>query len=253
VNWFLRGIQAGIRTEDYPASGTDAPLGATPGLPVTTALSNSRDAAELGGRCPTEAIAADGEIALVNRDRCVHCMRCAAGGGKTKMEWRSDFDWAHGATEGEAIEQLSAIFGRSLHVRIVDAGDCGACLNEIAHLNDPLYNAHRLGFFVTPTPRHADVLIVTGPVTRQMKAALQTAYEAMPDPKRVIAAGVCAVNGGIFGPSLMCGGGALDAVPVDVVVPGCPPPPLAILHALLVVCGRKPPARNQAISRGGAS
>jgi Ni,Fe-hydrogenase III small subunit len=127
-----------------------------------------------------------------------------------------------------------------MHVRVVDAGDCGSCLNEIAHLNDPFYNMHRFGFFITPTPRQADVLLVVGPVTQQMREALLTAYQAMPEPKRVVAVGVCAVSGGIFGPSVMCAAGAGDVLPVDIVVPGCPPPPLAILNALMEVCNRKP-------------
>jgi Ni,Fe-hydrogenase III small subunit len=237
VNWFLRGILSGIQTERYPAT-LHVPAGATPGLPVETRFGDPNEAAAMEARCPTKAITALGQVAAVDRDRCVHCMRCSKSGGGKPMEWRSDYEWAH---EADSPVALPAAFRNSLHVRVVDAGDCGSCLNEIAHLNDPFYNAHRLGIFITPSPRQADALIVIGPVTAQMKAELRTAYDAMPEPKRVIAVGVCAINGGIFGPSLMCAGGAADAVPVDVVVPGCPPPPLAILHALLMLCGRKPP------------
>jgi Ni,Fe-hydrogenase III small subunit len=127
-------------------------------------------------------------------------------------------------------------------VRIVDAGACGACLSEIEQANKPHYNMHRLGFFVTPTPRTADVLLVAGPLTDSMRSPLRRAYEAMPEPRRVIAVGTCAVSGGVFGPSFTCGAGIAEVVPVDVAVPGCPPPPLAILHALLVVVERKPAA-----------
>jgi formate hydrogenlyase subunit 7 len=139
-------------------------------------------------------------------------------------------------------EPLPNVFARSIHVRVLDAGCCGSCLNEIAHVNDPLYNMHRFGIFETPTPRAADVLLVVGPVTRQMSAELLATYEAMPEPKRVVAVGICAIDGGIFGPSAMCAGGAGDVVPVDVIVPGCPPPPRAIIEALLLVCNRKPGA-----------
>ncbi len=89
-------------------------------------------------------------------------------------------------------------FRRSIHVLVVDAGDCGACLNEVKQLNNPYYNMHRLGFFITPTPRHADVLLVVGPVTDHMRAALKKIYDAMPTPKRVVAVGACALSGGVF-------------------------------------------------------
>jgi Ni,Fe-hydrogenase III small subunit len=100
---------------------------------------------------------------------------------------------------------------------------------------------HRLGFFITPTPRHADVLLVVGPVTDQMRFALKKVYEAMPTPKRVVAVGACALSGGVFAESFVCANGVADVLPVDLEVPGNPPPPLAILHGLLVAVGRKPP------------
>jgi Ni,Fe-hydrogenase III small subunit len=112
----------------------------------------------------------------------------------------------------------------------------------VRQLNSPYYNMHRLGFFITPTPRHADILLVVGPVTAHMRWPLLKAYEAMPRPRRVIAVGTCAVSGGVFGPSFTSAGGVADVIPVDVTVPGNPPPPLAILHGLLVAVGRRPPA-----------
>jgi Ni,Fe-hydrogenase III small subunit len=164
-------------------------------------------------------------------------MRCAPQVAPNPLPWRRDTEWAVGVDR--LLEDLS--FGvalrKSIHVRVVDAGDCGACLSEIVHLNDPLYNVHRLGIFITPTPRQADVLLIVGPVTTQMRGPLLEAYEAMPEPKRVIAVGACAASGGVFGPSFTSAAGALDVVPVDIVVPGCPPPPLAILDALLVLAG----------------
>jgi Ni,Fe-hydrogenase III small subunit len=98
---------------------------------------------------------------------------------------------------------------------------------------------HRLGFFITPTPRQADILLVVGPVTDHMKIPLLKAYEAMPSPKRVMAVGACALSGGIFGPSFVSYSGVSEILTVDVKVPGCPPPPFAILHGLLVLTGRK--------------
>ena len=121
-------------------------------------------------------------------------------------------------------------FTRSLHVMVVDAGDCGACLNEVRQLNNPLYNMHRLGIFLTATPRTADVLLVVGPVSENMRGPLLKTYEAMPDPKRVVAVGTCAITGGVFGESFMSAGGVGAVLPVDLEIPGDPPPPLAILH-----------------------
>lgn len=134
------------------------------------------------------------------------------------------------------------MFGRSLHVRFVDAGACGACMSEARQINNPYYNMHRLGFFITPSPRSADILLVAGPVSDAMRLPLRKTYDAMPTPKRVVAIGACAASGGVFGPSFAALGGVAEIIPVDVVVPGCPPPPLAILHGLLVAVERKPPS-----------
>ena len=151
-----------------------------------------------------------------------------------------------------AVDEFGAAFTRSIHIIVVDAGDCGACLNEVKQLNNPYYNMHRLGFFITPTPRHADVLLVVGAVTDHMRFVVQKIYDAMPTPKRVVAVGVCAVSGGVFADSFVCANGLADVLPVDVEVPGHPPPPLAILHGLLVAVGRQvsaslvsPPPANE--------
>jgi Ni,Fe-hydrogenase III small subunit len=111
----------------------------------------------------------------------------------------------------------------------------------VKQLNNPFYNVHRLGIFFTPTPRAADVLLVVGPVSENMRVPLQKTYDAMPGPKRILAVGACAISGGIFGRSAMSAGGVSSILPVDLKVPGDPPPPLAILHALLVATGRKEP------------
>ncbi len=161
------------------------------------------------------------------------------------MEWERERDFeCAGVTpnSNDHDRRFGPAFSRSIHILVVDAGDCGACLNEVKQLNNPYYNMHRLGFFLTPTPRHADLLLVVGALTEHMRLPLRKAYDAMPTPKRVVAVGACALSGGIFGRSFMCAGGVGDFLPVDVEVPGNPPPPLAILHGLLVAAGRKPPA-----------
>jgi Ni,Fe-hydrogenase III small subunit len=133
-------------------------------------------------------------------------------------------------------------FRRSVHIRHVDTGSDGAVEQEIAALLSPYYDMHRLGLFFTASPRHADILLVTGPVTRPMLEPLQVTYEAMPDPRIVVAAGTDACSGGIWDGDEVLGG--VDRVlPVDVYIPGDPPSPIALLHGLLLATGRVDPAR----------
>ena len=191
--------------------------------------------AALVERCPTEAVRQKSGDVSVDYGRCVHCYRCLRD-VERPLDWQQTYEWA--ALRNRQNE-FSPPFKRSIHVIVVDAGDCGACLNEVKQLNNPYYNMHRLGFFITPTPRHADVMLVVGPVTDYMRFVLQKIYDAMPTPKRVIAVGACAVSGGVFAGSFVCSKGLASVLPVDVEVPGQPPPPLAILHGLLVAVGRK--------------
>jgi Ni,Fe-hydrogenase III small subunit len=238
ASWVLKGLRTGIRTTTYPDRPETA-AGVTPGRPQGTRLGDD-DAADLVARCPTGAIAQqDGGVA-VDLARCVHCQRCLRDDAGTVVPWEATYEWASVADDKAAMRRLERAFGRSLHIRFVDAGACGACVSEARQLNNPYYNMHRLGLFMTPTPRNADVLLVSGPVSDAMRLPLQKAYEAMPTPKRVVAIGACAVFGGVFGPSFAAAGGAAEIVPVDVVVPGCPPPPLAILHGLLLAVERRP-------------
>jgi Ni,Fe-hydrogenase III small subunit len=241
ANWVVKGLRTGIKSSSYPDRYEGAP-GVSPGRPMGTKLSAARSD-ELVRRCPTGAIAAqEGGVAIAH-GRCVHCFRCHEGTGEDEAAWEAGYEWAAHADETTAAQnKLHRIFGRSLHIRFVDAGACGACISEARQLNSPYYNMHRLGFFVTPTPRNADVLLVAGPVSDAMRLPLRKVYDAIPAPKRVVAIGACAISGGVFGPSFAALGGVGDIVPVDVVVPGCPPPPLAILHGLLLVVDKKPPA-----------
>lgn len=129
-------------------------------------------------------------------------------------------------------------FRHSTHMRFVDAGANGALISEVRLIDAPPYNMHRLGIFNTASPRDADVLLVGGPVTEAMREPLRKAYEAMPTPKRVVAIGDDAIDGGVFGKSFASVGGVAEVIPVDFLVPGCPPPPLAIIHGLLAAAGQ---------------
>ena len=143
---------------------------------------------------------------------------------------------ALGARLGDEIRRR---FGRSLAIRQVDAGSCNGCELEIGGLTGPHYDLERFGFHVVASPRHADCLLVTGPVTRNMAEALRRTWDATPDPKIVIAVGDCGADGGIFAGSYAVVGGVSAVVPVDAVIPGCPPSPTALLAGLLDVLGRR--------------
>ena len=147
------------------------------------------------------------------------------------------------APEDAAVEKLAADLnaaararlGRSLSIREVDAGSCNGCELEIHALGNAFYDMERFGLHVVASPRHADVLLVTGPVTKNMAEALKRTHDATPAPKWVVAAGDCAINGGIFADSYACAGGVEAIVPVDLRIPGCPPTPLALLTGLLAL------------------
>ena len=123
--------------------------------------------------------------------------------------------------------------GRSLSIREVDAGSCNGCELEIHALNNAVYDLERFGLRFVASPRHADVLLVTGPVTRNMREALERTYKATPDPKWVVAVGDCALDGGLFSGSYAVVGGVSAVVPVDLHIPGCPPRPMQLLKGLL--------------------
>ncbi len=130
-------------------------------------------------------------------------------------------------------EQIRVVLGRALCIRHVDAGSCNGCELEIHALNNPLYNLEGLGIRFVASPRHADMLLVTGPVSRHMEAALIRTYEATPAPKVVVAIGDCGCTGGVFGESYASRGRVSNVIPVDVAVPGCPPSPARILQGIL--------------------
>ncbi len=238
---FIRGALNGIRTTRFPRKSEDAP-GVFSGIPRATRFATSAEAERVAWLCPTGALTASGEHVNVDPRQCIACRRCATEPG-SGMTWSDTYEVvsfaARRGSSSEAVFQRP--FQRSLNILVVDAGDCGACLNEVRQLNNPYYNMHRLGFFITPTPRNADLLLVVGPVTEAMRHPLLAAWEAMPEPKRVAAVGACALSGSVFGPSFTCGTGVHEVLPVDVDVPGSPPSPLAILHALLILSGRPVP------------
>jgi Ni,Fe-hydrogenase III small subunit len=142
----------------------------------------------------------------------------------------------------EALDRhVREVLGRALCIRAVDAGSCNGCELEIHAVNNPVYSIESLGIRFVASPRHADMLLVTGPVSRHMEVALRRTYEATPEPKLVVAIGDCGACGGIFGESYASCGAVANVIPVDVVVPGCPPTPARIMAGILTaLSGKKP-------------
>jgi Ni,Fe-hydrogenase III small subunit len=155
----------------------------------------------------------------------------------SEMTGQGTTDLTVQASSEELRRTVTRLFGRSLHIRTLDTGSCAACEQEIRLLAAPHYDLHRLGFFFTPAPRHADLLMVTGPMVRAFENAARKTYDAIPDPKVVVATGACAL-GGVYQPDAFTHGGVGGTLPIDVWIPGCPPSPLALLQGLLVAVGR---------------
>lgn len=154
---------------------------------------------------------------------------------KTAIPYPEIFQPEQGAIADviELQKRIDAVFGRSLRIRQVDAGSCNACEWECTALTNPVYDIQRFGIDFVASPRHADLLLVTGPVSRQMELALKKTYIATPEPRLVVACGDCAIDGGIYRGSYAVTNGVANVIPVDCYIPGCPPTPLQIIAGLL--------------------
>jgi Ni,Fe-hydrogenase III small subunit/formate hydrogenlyase subunit 6/NADH:ubiquinone oxidoreductase subunit I len=193
--------------------------------------------------CPEQAIRPerDFEVAAYTRDQLTERASFDVDRATGRSLFREVQAQAGPTLEESASklrERIQGRLGRSLHVRQVDAGSCNGCELEIAATANPIFDHERFGIHLVASPRHADVLLVTGPVTRNMEIALRRTYEAAPEPRVVVAVGACGCSGGLFGEGTYASIGGVDhVVPVDVYVPGCPPRPQAILNGLLVAMG----------------
>jgi len=180
-------------------------------------------------------IGTNGEnIVKINNKKCIYCRNCVDICSESVLKMTSDYKMAELELAGDKLrEKIYKIYNRSLVLRVVDTGSCNACMSELSALHNTFYDISRFGINVVPSPRHADALVVTGVVTKNMKEALEKTYQAMAEPKIIIAVGSCAYNGGIF----KDGDGVYDVLnnilPVDLVIPGCPPSPQAIIFGLL--------------------
>ncbi|MBU6463490.1 MAG: NADH-quinone oxidoreductase subunit NuoB [Proteobacteria bacterium] len=249
--WTLFGLMGGKATTPWPKErGENGQYGVL-GMPRYNPEACQEGCDECASVCPTRAIETSGDNLSVDYGRCVVCQLCTevcpAGAMTSSDNWafgvrsREDLLWSDTGGHHEVLHPTkSRAFKRSLHIRHVDAGSCNGCESELQALNNPFYNLHRLGIFFTPSPRFADLLLVTGPVTRAMHEPLKAAYDAMPEPRWVMAVGTCAVSGGIAAGNYACGTGVEGVLPVDLYLPGCPPNPAAIMEALLMFLNRTP-------------
>ena len=200
--------------------------------------------------CPFGAVSRSGGKPTVDLGRCLFCADCPVcpHGGLTfsddyrlAVRHRADllFSGPALALAGRLEGNLLALFGRSLKLRQVSAGGCNGCESDVNVLGTPVFDLGRFGIQFVASPRHADGLLVTGPVTENMRAALLATYEAVPEPKIVIVAGACAIGGGPFAGSPEVHDGVAGLLPVDLYIPGCPPHPYTILDGLLRLLDRR--------------
>lgn len=194
--------------------------------------------------CPVGAITRQDDHLTIDYHRCMFCGHCVEhcehGGIRQSGEYRlASLAGQLAEPAGQGLRRrMLKLLGRSLAIRHLDAGSCNACDFEMAALNNPVYDLQQYGIDFVASPRHADLLMVTGVVTRNLAAALLTTYQAMPAPKLVMAAGACAAAGATFGQTYAIRGAVHDLIPVDIYVPGCPPKPQALLHGLLLALDR---------------
>jgi Ni,Fe-hydrogenase III small subunit/formate hydrogenlyase subunit 6/NADH:ubiquinone oxidoreductase subunit I len=261
-----KAFATGIVTERYP----EAPALVSEhfrGRPEFD-LACWRDARPAAEACPTGAISlqdvGNSRTVTIDYGLCIYCGQCADATPDGSVRVTREFELATRArgslvttveytlySDGEhrqlVAAQVSAavppiaprskiqrLLGRSIAIREVDAGSCNGCELEIVALNNPVHDLERFGIQFVASPRHADMLLVTGPVTRNMELALRKTYAATPDPKVVAAVGACGISGGIFGINYATVGGVDAVIPVDVYIPGCPPRPEALLHGILL-------------------
>jgi Ni,Fe-hydrogenase III small subunit/NAD-dependent dihydropyrimidine dehydrogenase PreA subunit len=205
--------------------------------------------------CPTDAVTRTGQRLYMDLGRCLFCTECVQACPTNAIRFTQDYRLATRTRsdllfEGEMVrlahaldEATRRLFGRSLKLRQVSAGGCNACEADVNVLNTVVFDLGRFGVQFVASPRHADGLLITGPVTQNMRLALQKTYDAVPMPKIVIAVGACAISGGPFVDHPEAHNGADTVVPVDLYVPGCPPHPLTILDGLLRLLGKMPSER----------
>jgi Ni,Fe-hydrogenase III small subunit/formate hydrogenlyase subunit 6/NADH:ubiquinone oxidoreductase subunit I len=272
----INALRTGVVTTRYPAE-PGVPPDRFRGAPVLRSGSRLPPPAVCPSGALSERFDASGRHVALDLARCVFCGRCAEDPWEGAVTMGRDFELASRCRDDLRIEvvadgtihvgspaeparassaaaladadrassEIRRVLGRSLHLRHLDAGSCNACDWELTALLNPVYDVRRLGIDFVASPRHADGVAVTGPVTRNLETAVRRTVEAVPDPRIVIAVGACAASGGIVGEGYASAGGVDRVLPVDVYIPGCPPRPEAIIFGILVALGRLDARRSR--------
>ena len=203
--------------------------------------------------CPTSALTKINSEIILDMGSCIFCGKCEEVCPESKISFSKEFSISSNEKKNLQVFSSSSdsfvkaksleakrlgLFNKSFNIRVVSAGGCGACEADINVLNTPTFDLSRFGIHYVASPRHADAMIVTGPVTKNMELAVKNVYDSIPEPKVVIAIGACAISGGLFADSTENLNGLSDIMPVDLFIPGCPPNPYTILDALLRLIGR---------------
>ncbi len=258
--WIPRGLQNGIVTSRYPQSQDAYAGNFRAAVVIKPHQYDLTFKTKIVGACPTDAIFFDDDILSLDRGRCILCGRCeelypdvfqfdpdyetaSSDRGQLVVPYLKETKSSLDDTKNELAQRVKAL-KRSVHIRHIDVGSDGADEWEVAALTNPVYDVQRLGIYFTASPRHADLLLVTGIGTVGMAASLQKTLNSMPDPKVVIAAGVDAISGGLIGRGYASNGGISEMVRVDVFVPGSPPTPFGLLYGILLASARIPLSRS---------
>lgn len=258
IHILLSRLRQGHRTLPYPKELPALPerFRGRPIVDASKCANTSADKAPEGCRlcadvCPTEAITLRADVPAVDLGKCLFCPECEAacpagaihysGDHRLAVRDREDLIVCSGEEYrlAKALDsELMRVFGRSLKLRVVSAGGCNGCEVDVNVLGTIAWDLSRFGISYVASPRHADGLLICGPVTRNMEEALRITYDAVPAPKLVIAVGACAISGGPFHSQSEQLGGTVSVVPVDLFIPGCPPHPLTILDGMLRLLGK---------------
>lgn len=233
-------MQQGTVTEDYFMSAVPARFRGQ----LEVRDRRCRDCLKCIDVCPTQAIRMQKNKLVIDHDACIFCGACVDFCEKNGLQHSLNYEVAH--LQGQLVEsggdelaaKIRQTLGRSLAIRHVDAGSCNACDFEMSALLNPVYDIAQYGIDFVASPRHADLLMVTGVVTRNLRKALEMTLEATPTPRLVMAVGACACSGKVFGKTYAQEGAVDKIVPVDIYVPGCPPRPQALIYGLLLALDR---------------
>jgi Ni,Fe-hydrogenase III small subunit/ferredoxin-like protein FixX len=235
-----KALRTGMVTEDYFMT----PVAARYRGRIDISDSQCDDCRQCIDSCPTQALVLQSGRLLVDDKACLFCGACVAACEKQTIQHSLHYEMAK--LQGRIVDEtgiklanrIRKMFRRSLAIRHVDVGSCNACDFEMAALSSPVYDLSQYGIEFVASPRHADMLMVTGVVTKNLRRALEITYQATPTPKLVMAVGACACSGRVFGDTYAVEGPVDGIIPVDITIPGCPPRPQALLNGLMMALDR---------------